>query len=165
MQGLVKPNEGLHTLPCSPIVTADHQIGQEAALVKVTVSETCSGVAYNPKALQNLAADLLSQQAAKKLGPGYSLLGTVHMTIIQATVSHTSPTLAFSCQGMWIYTLSHTAQEHLKHLIAGKRKDQAISVLSHVPGIEAASIAGVDDNQRLPNNPSLIFFRSFAGGE
>jgi len=165
LQGLVKPNEGLQTLPCSPNVTADHQTGQEAVLVKVTVSETCSGVAYSQKVLQNLATDLLSQEAVKKLGPGYSLLGTVHMTIIQATVSHMSPTLAFSCQGMWVYMLSDTAQEHLKHLIAGKRKDQAISVLSHVPGIEAASIAGVDDNQSLPKNPSFIIFHSFAEGE
>jgi len=165
LQGLVKPNEELHLLPCSPGVTADHQIGQEAAAVKVTVSETCSGVAYNQKVLQNLATDLLSQQAAKKLGSGYSLLGTVNMTIIQAAVSHMSPTLAFSCQGMWVYMLSHTAQEHLKHLIAGKRKDQAISVLSHAPGIQTASIAGVDDNQSLPKNPSFIIFHSFAGGE
>ena len=165
LQGQVKPDEELHLLPCSPNFTADHQIGQEAVLVKVTVSETCSGVAYSQKVLQNLATNLLSSQAAKKLGPGYSLLGTVHMTIIQATVSHMSPTLAFSCQGMWIYTLSHTAQEHLKHLIAGKRKDQAVSVLSHAPGIQTASIAGVDDNERLPNNPSLIIFHSFAGGE
>jgi len=156
-------DEELQTPPCSPIITADHQIGQEAVLVKVTATETCSGVAYNQTALQNQATALLSSQAAKKLGSSYSLLGVIHMTIIQASVSHTTPIIAFTCTGTWIYTLSHTAQEHLKHLIAGKSKDQAVSILSHVPGIESASIDSVDDNQRLPKNPDQVIFQTFAG--
>ncbi len=164
MQGQVKPDEQLQPLPCSPALTADHQIGQEAAQVKVTVSETCSGVAYNQNVLQSQATSLLSSQAAKKLGSGYSLLGVIHLTIIQATVSHATPILAFTCQGTWVYTLDQAAQEHLKHLIAGKRKDQAVSILLHMPGIQAASIAGVDANEHLPKNPDLVIFQTFAGG-
>ena len=164
LQGQVKLNEELQTLPCSPAITADHQIGQEAAQVKVTVSETCSGVAYNQNVLQSLATDLLSSQAAKKLGSGYNLLGIIHLTIIQATVSHTTPILTFSCSGTWVYTLSHAEQERLKHLIAGKHKDQAVSILSHVPGIQAVSIAGIDNNQRLPKNPDQVIFQTFAQG-
>lgn len=164
MQGLVKPNEELQTLPCSPTITSDHRIGQEATQVKVTATETCSGVAYNQNILLSQATNLLSSQAAKKLGPGYSLLGIIHLSIIQATVSHATPILAFTCQGMWVYTLTHAAQEHLKHLIAGKHKDQAVSILSHAPGIQEVSIAEVDDNERLPKNPDQVNFQTFAEG-
>ncbi len=163
LQGQVKPTEELQTLPCSPAITADHQIGQEAEQVKVTATETCSGVAYSQNTLQSQAKDLLSARAAKKLGSGYSLLGTIHLTIIQAIVSHATPILAFSCSGTWVYTLTHTAQEHLRQLIAGKSKDQAVSILSHMPGIQAVSIAGVDDNEHLPKNPDLVIFQTFAG--
>jgi hypothetical protein len=51
-QGQLKPNEQLYILPCSPTVTADHQAGQEATLVKVTVSQSCSAVAYNSQELE-----------------------------------------------------------------------------------------------------------------
>ena len=165
LQGQVKPTEQLATLPCSPALTADHQIGQEAAQVKVTATETCSAIAYNQNTLQSQATALLSSQAAKKLGSGYSLLGMIHLSIIQASVSHATPILAFSCSGIWVYTLTHTAQEQLKHLIAGERKDRAVSILLHTPGIQAVSIAGPDDNERLPRYPDLVIFQTFAGGE
>ena len=165
MLGQVKPSEELQTLPCSPALTADHQIGQEAAQVKVTVSETCSAIAYNQNALLSQATALLSSQAAKKLGSGYSLLGVIHLSIIQATVSHATPILAFTCQGIWVYTLTHAAQEHFKHLIAGKHKDQAVSIVLHMPGIQAVNIVGLDDNERLPKNRDLIIFQTFAQGE
>ena len=164
LDGQVKPNEDFQPLPCSLAISADHQAGQEAAVVKVTAIETCSGVAYSQNALQSVATGLLSHLAAKKLGSGFVLLGMIRLSVIQASVSHSAVIIAFSCSGTWVYALTHTAQEHLKHLIAGKQKLQAISILLHAPGIQAVSIAGADSNERLPKNPDLVIFQTFAQG-
>ena len=46
------------------------QAGDEATQVQVTVSETCSAVAYNSQELTATATELLTTQALKKLGSG-----------------------------------------------------------------------------------------------
>ena len=50
-------------LPCTPAVTSDHRTGEEAATVKVTVSQTCSAVAYNSQTLAEKARTFLAAQA------------------------------------------------------------------------------------------------------
>src|SRR5260370_30983165 len=47
LTGQVKTGEALITPPCTPKARPDHQIGDEATQIKVTLSETCSGVAYH----------------------------------------------------------------------------------------------------------------------
>ena len=80
-------HSGQTALPCTPTVTADHRPGDEATQVKVTMSETCSAVAYNQDALQAKVADLLNRQAEKKLGSGYSLLESPQITVTGATTA------------------------------------------------------------------------------
>jgi hypothetical protein len=158
LQGQVQPPEQLYMLPCAPTVTSDHPIGAEATQVKVTVSQTCSAVAYSREALEQKATDLLTRQAATKIGTGYSLFGEVNVTVTQTTTTHTPPVvfLSFHAQGTWIYGLSYKAQEHIKALIAGKTKQQALDILAHLPGIVQATIGDVDGNATLPRNPNLI---------
>ncbi len=67
LTGQLQSGEALVTPPCTPTITTDHQIGNEATQVKVTVSETCSGVAYNTQELETKATQLLTTQALKKL--------------------------------------------------------------------------------------------------
>ncbi len=157
LHGQLRQGEALQTLPCTPTMTADHHIGEEATEVKVTISETCSAVAYNTDSLLARATDLLSHQALQKLGTGYSLFGQVRITITQVTVTHTTPTLIFSCQGTWVFALSQEAQQHMKYLIAGKPRQEAIKLLLSLPGIEAATIEG-DDNTKLPKTFTAIHF-------
>jgi hypothetical protein len=146
--------EDIYILPCTPTVTSDHQIGQEATQVKVTVSETCSGVVYNREEFRAKVTALLTSQAATKIGTGYSLFGEIQTMITQTTATHTSPPLvflAFHAQGTWIYTLSPTAQQQMKHLIAGKSRREAITLLLAMPGIETATVEG-DDQTKLPKS-------------
>lgn len=156
LHGQVKNSEALQTLPCTPTVQSDHQAGQEAREVKVTVAETCSAVAYNNDALQAQATALLTTRATQQVGAGYTLVGAIHVTLCQATVSHTTPTLVFSCQGVWMYGGTNAQQQLIKNLIAGKTKQQALDALVHLPGIQQARIGDVDDNAKLPRNPGLI---------
>jgi VCBS repeat-containing protein len=163
MQAALQPNihqsDGLYIFPCAPTVTSDHKVGQEATEVTVTVSETCSAVAYNTQALETKATAMLSHQAATQLGTGYSLMGDVHVTIKQATVTHTASSplvvFSFSTQGTWVYAVTNAEQQHMQSLIEGKTKQDALHMLLSLPGIERASISWAD-NTTLPKDTRNI---------
>ncbi len=155
-QGQLKTDEQVFILPCRPTVTSDHLPGQEATQINVTVSETCSAVAYNEVALQVQATALLATQATQQGGAGYTLVGAIHVTIRQAIVAHRTPSLVFSCQAEWVYGVTNAQQQLIKSLIAGKTKQQALRTLAHLPGIVKAAIVDIDDTTRLPRNPASI---------
>jgi hypothetical protein len=157
-QGQVTPTEQLYMLPCTSQVTSDHQPGQEATIVNVTVSATCSAVAYTSQALAEKVTALLSTQAVKKLGTGYSLIGDVEVSVKQATVTRTTTPLvflSFFSQGTWVYTLNTSEQQRIKQLIAGKTKQAALYILLSVPGIERVSMSW-DENTKLPRDSRSI---------
>jgi len=154
-QGQLKEGEALLTLPCNPIISPDHQIGEEATRVTVSVSETCSAAAYNTDQLQRKALLLLSSQERRTLGARYSEVGSLHVTVTQATSRGTTPTLVFSSVSTWVYALSAKDQERIKALIAGKTKQEALQLLSSLPGIEHVAIAWRDDT-KLPKDTRYI---------
>jgi hypothetical protein len=156
-QGQARNGEAVVTPICTPTVSSDHQPGQEARQVQVTASETCSAVAYDKDALQAQATALLSTQAATKLGTGYSLVGDVQVTVKRATVTqHNKPVvLSFNALGIWVYAVNGAEQQHLKSLITGKTKQEALQLLASLPGIEQASIRWGDDT-KLPKNSKYI---------
>jgi VCBS repeat-containing protein len=160
-QGQLQPNEQLHLLPCTPQVTADHQPGEEATWVNVTVTEICSAIAYDQDALQTQATALLTTRAATKLSTGYSLIGNIQVTVKQANIPNIQThrvILSFQAQGRWAYAVEKAEQQHIKHLIAGKTKQDALQLLASLPGIEKASIHwdGFGDDTRLPKDSQRI---------
>jgi len=155
------PREELQPLPCAPTVTSDRQLGQEATHVTVTVSETCRSVAYNREEVTARATKLLASQALHNLGTGYSLMGTIHVSINQAAVTLTQHPLVFlsyTGAGTWVYALSHETTEQIKSLIAGKTTQEAVQLFASLPGIEHAAIRwhGFGDAARLPKNTGYI---------
>jgi len=157
LQGELRQGEELLQLPCLPTVESNHQPGDEASQVQVTVSQTCNGVAYDDQALHTEATQLLTAQALKRLGPGYTLVGRAEVMDVKATFPHTTPALTFYGKGTWVYGLSETAQEHMKQLIAGKTKQQAVNVLLTQPGIKSVSMEW-DEQTKLPKDTSHIHF-------
>jgi len=157
LQGQLKQDEQLQPLPCSPTITADHQIGQEAATVKVTVSETCSGITYNDQELTSKVTQLLTSQAVKKLGSGYSMLENPQITVTSAITSK-PVTLSFRSVSTWVYALTAQEQQHIKKIIAGKYKQNALQLLYSLPGIESVSLqfSGFGDDTKLPKDISHI---------
>jgi hypothetical protein len=155
LQGQVQSGEALVTPTCTPTVTADHRVGEEAVTVKVTVSETCSTVAYDPLALKSQATQLLTMHASKQLSKGYSLLRDIQVMVKRATVTGAHTTLEFICQGTWVYALDKASQADMKTLIAGKTKQEALRLLASLPGIERVSM-NWDESTKLPNTPSNI---------
>jgi len=93
-------------------VSADHGIGEEATSLTVTVSDTCTAVAYNEQQVQATAIHLLAAQAARTFGAGYAPVGSVQVSVINAVTSPTSQevALAFICSGVFAYLLTTQAQ-------------------------------------------------------
>jgi hypothetical protein len=161
LQGQLQPGEQLQLLPCSPTVTSDHQAGEEATQVKVTVSQTCSAVAYNSRTLTDKASTFLATHAKHTTAAGYSLFGIPYVSVTQASVTRASPPLVFltfKATGTWIYGISATAQQKIKQLIAGKTTQETERLLAAMPGVERSSIhfSGFGNDTRLPKQSRYI---------
>jgi baseplate J-like protein len=161
LQGQLSLLEQLQLLPCTPTVISDHPIGAEATSVKVTVSQTCSAVAYRSQDLATKATAYLANKAQQTTGAGYSLFGTVLVSLKQTSVTNTPHPLvflSFQATGTWIYALFPSAQQQIKHLIAGKSTQQAAQSLAALPGIERATIhfSGISDPERVPKSTQNI---------
>jgi hypothetical protein len=139
LQTQVHSDETLVTpLPCQQSVKPDHQPGEEATQVQITVSEMCTGTTYSTQAYQNRIMQIANQQA----GDGYTPIGQVQSTIIQATTQgHNRMQLHVMIAQTYAYQVSQEQQQHLKTLIAGKSKAQATSILLHTPGLQSVSVS------------------------
>jgi hypothetical protein len=158
LQGQVQASEQLQMLPCTPTVRSDHQIGQEAPTITVTVSETCSAAAYNTADLDRKATGLLTRQAGTMPGSAYSLIGNIQVRITKATIMHTPAPLvflSFQVSGTWMYALSQGTQQQIKTLIAGKTKQEAVRLFAKLAGIESVAISWGGES-RLPKNTGYI---------
>ena len=165
LSGQLKSGEALTSPTCTRTTTADHQAGQEAKEVKVTESETCSAVAYNQDSLQAQVTQLLTTQATKKLGTGYSMLDAPQVNVTQAQPHGNKVVVAFTAQSAWIYALGSQEQQAIKRLIAGKTTEKALQLLTRLPGIERASMqsSGFGDSSRIPKEISSIKLTLYYG--
>jgi hypothetical protein len=155
LQGQLLPTEQEERLPCHPTTTSDHQPGNQASQVQITVSETCTIIAYNAQELSARATKLLTTQARKQVGTSYRLYGSVQVDILHAIYHQTATPvlLTVTSSGTWVYTVN---QQQLLHLIAGKPRRTALAVLTHLPGVQRATISGIADDQELPNDLSHL---------
>src|SRR6266851_2504487 len=110
VKGQIHPNEQLvNSLQCTPNVTSDHNAGDRATNVTVTVKVTCSGEVYDQQAAQLIASNLLKQQAAKTPGPGYALVGDLTTKVTQVMVTDPNKgtlLLQVKAEGIWVFQFS-----------------------------------------------------------
>lgn len=153
----VNAGEALIPTSCSEKVTSDHQIGEEAGAVTVTLSESCSGMAYDTQTLRQNATLMITKTAIERLGTGYSLLGDVTTSVIHTTFRDQAGgivTIAVKTDATYVYLLSPGERKRITHLIAGKSKQQAVKELFQLAGIQAASINS--NAAMLPTDPGSI---------
>jgi hypothetical protein len=151
LQQQLTPAEQVQHVPCPPTVIADHAIGSEATQLHVTVTETCTAIAYNTKELTTQATRLLATQAVKTVGWGYALYGNINVTVTKATTHHQTVVLSFRAQGIYVYQLTENWQHQMKTLIAGKPRTTALRLLATFAGIRQVSINGIPDNKQIPD--------------
>lgn len=143
----------LAPFPCQQRVQPDHRVGEEAAQVTITVSETCTAMTYQTQALHALVTRILTQQALAHLGDGYTMQGMVQASVNQVTQGGKGQEIVHvTCAATWGYQFSHQQQVQIKAQIAGKRKDTAIHTLLHTPGVQSVSI----ESESLPTDVSHI---------
>ncbi len=159
LQAQLHPGEELITPSCDPTVSSTHKIGDEAKEVAVTVSVTCSGMAYLAHKVHANATQLIQSQANKTLGSDYRLMGDIQVSIVHATISNPRQGIAnivVQVTGTWVYQITPEIQQHLLHLIAGMSKQQALQTLLQFPGIQGAQIIVKGGNRTLPQDPRNI---------
>jgi VCBS repeat-containing protein len=163
LKGKVRSNERLIANPqCQPNVTSDHTAGDTATSVTVSVAVTCTGETYDQDGAQSLAGKLLQDQVRTDLGAGYALVGKVVTAVMQAKMADAkSKTIAVSvnAEGVWVYQFSAAQEQALAQLIAGKKKQEALSLLSQQQGVEKVDVqlSGSDGNT-FPSDSSQIKF-------
>jgi hypothetical protein len=162
LQAQLNQGEDVITPSCTPHVASDHQPGDEAKHVSVTVSVTCAGIAYAAHEVDANATQMLTRDAITTLGATYALLGAIQVTIVHGKVL--SPrqgvvSVLVQIAGTWVYHITPGRQQQLLHLIAGKPRQQAIAVLLLQPGIQGVQITVKGGNQMLPQNPGEITIR------
>jgi len=127
-------------LPCKQKVTPDHAVGDEATQVHITVDEACTGEAYNTQAYYALIRQIVTQEASKRLGEGYTLSGYIQATINKVTTKdHSVVELEVTGVGSWTYQFNQEQLQRIKTMIVGKSEAQAKAVVLHIPGVHAVS--------------------------
>src|SRR6266699_2347774 len=109
LQAQLHPGEELITPSCDPTVSSTHKIGDEAKEVAVTVSVTCSGMAYLAHKVHANATQLIQSQANKTLGSDYRLMGDIQVSIVHATISNPRQGIAnivVQVTGTWVYQIT-----------------------------------------------------------
>ena len=140
LQTQVLSTETLATpLHCQQKMSADHQPGDEAASVHVTLDETCTGMVYQTQALQTLITQALTTQAKQQLGAGYTSNGDIHIT----TTAQRTTTIQATGTSTWVYQFSQAEQESIKTSIAGKSQAQAKRLLLARLGIQSVSFSNI----------------------
>ncbi|WP_376796785.1 hypothetical protein [Thermogemmatispora sp.] len=159
-QRQLRPGEQLVGQPaCQTTVKSDHQAGDHASSVTVTVSATCSGEVFDRQAALRLAASLLGQEAGKKLGASYAPVGQPRTTISDATLINARQgvvSITITAEGLWAYQFSAADKERLAHLIAGKSRSEAQQLLQRQEGIKASDIQIAHGSERLPADSKQI---------
>jgi hypothetical protein len=159
-------NDALITPDCKRTVTADHQVGAEAAAVTVRVSEQCTAIAYDAAALRERATQVLTREQAQRGGTHYRLVGAVQVSVLHARIidqKREVASLIVHIGGMWMYQFSQQELQRIRQLVAGKTAPQAIRILLGLPGIQRATIEGLGENRSLPKDSSRIQIHILSG--
>ncbi len=140
---------------CSVHTTSSKQPGEEAARVTVSVTQTCTSVAYSQESLEQVATAFLAQSQPLQ---NYQQAGTVQVTVNAATYEHTTAKLTVMLSGIWVYRFSQNELTHIKHLLAGVSKEQSQTILNNQPGVQGVSVSlhRLDFKDQLPTDPTRI---------
>ncbi len=154
LNGMKHTNEQFVAKPtCTTKVVTDHNVGDRATSVTVTVTATCAGEAYDQIGAQTIAAGLLNKKALQDLGSSYAPVGKIVTSVTRTTTDKQGNLSLFvKAEGIWVYQFSNAQKTQLAKDIAGKNKNDASTLLEQQPGVghvEKIDITG-NENTTLP---------------
>ena len=116
---------------CTTKATPNHQAGEEAQSVTLTISKTCSAVAYRQRELTRAATAAFTKT---RPGASYHLVGS-----LQTTLQSVSP-FTVILSGKWAFTFSQSYQDYLAEQIQGDTPSKARAYLLRTGVISYASV-------------------------
>ncbi|HEV2457378.1 MAG TPA: hypothetical protein VGS80_03365 [Ktedonobacterales bacterium] len=137
---------------CTKHVTSSSRVGGEAQALTVSLTDTCTGVAYDQQALEAILLARMTGQAQAQLGGSAIVLGDLLVKVRQVKREGSTLTLTVQGAGVWAYQFSEAALQRLAVLVAGKRAQQAIALLLHQPGVSEVATSA----NPIPANPQQI---------
>ncbi len=157
----VNAGESLITpLLCTTTTSSDHQAGDEAQQVSVTVQERCTGVVYRTEAMQQVMMQASSTAASKTLGNGYRMLGAPQLTVTLPTQQQQQQQGTIMVQvksaSTWAYHFSSAQLERMRASIAGMHTQTASAWLLRISGVQQVTFNTNDGSDVLPQDASRI---------
>jgi hypothetical protein len=154
------PGEALITPTCVLKTATDHNAGEEARDVQVSLSEACQAAAYKVDDLQQIVSHLVSQEARQRYGTDYGLVGDMSISLANTVITPTSQqvaTMTVNAASQWVYQLGTAERQHISKQIAGKGRLQALRMLAHLDGIQHISLTLKGGyNDLLPQDAARI---------
>ena len=129
---------------CTSYTRTNHKAGESAKSVSVTVIMTCTAQAYDPKAAEAQALQLLTKQAQAAFGSDYALTNLAQDKVTTAVVIDPKAgtvLVTAMVQGQWTYQFQQVQKQEITHMLAGKDLDDAIVFLHEQRGIQSATIS------------------------
>lgn len=127
----LRPGEAAIPTHCLVMTSPNHQAGEEATSVTVTMSETCAAIAYSQRDLTRAATAAFTKT---RPGASYHIVGDV-----QTTLQSLSP-FTVTLSGKWAYTFSQDYQDYLAEQIQGDTPEKARAYLLKIGVISYASV-------------------------
>jgi hypothetical protein len=160
LQTQIKPTERADTdsLSCKTGDTTDHNAGDQAKSVTATVSVTCTEVVYDYQAAAQIATQNLRSKAAKDQAlQNFQLDGQIVVSPLSQQVVGANQEVAIDmqAQGLWVYQLTATQEQNLKHAVLNKSKQAALTLLQSSPGVATAQIT-LSTGTTMPSSESAI---------
>jgi hypothetical protein len=149
------PGEALALPTCQTTRSSDHQEGDEASAITVSMTETCRAWAYQRQEVAGHVRERLQAQA-QRLGEGYRLSSDPHITILATSRISTTLHIQVNGQAQLAYQFSQGQLATITRTIAGMPKAEATAWLAQQPGVQAVSIALPGASTTLPQDASAI---------
>ena len=156
-QAQLQADETLVTpMPCRQTVMTDHATGTEAQQVHITLGETCAGEAYNTQDYHELMTLILSGEAMRQLGPGYTLTASIQAAIDKVIASgHVFIAMKVRGAGTCLYRFTQAQLQRIKAIIAGKSKQEATRLLLQIQGVQTAVLT-LKHGTRVPASTANV---------
>jgi len=153
--GYVPPTETIVPM-CSQTMLSTPAVGTAAKTITVSVQRTCSAVSYNNADLTRAIDTQFQQAIHTRLGVSYVPVGLPHLTIGITSLKEHIVKIHALLDGTAVYQFSQQDLQHLKSLVAGKNRNQAVQVLLKWKDIRFAAIQMPDNQNTLPDTVDKI---------
>ena len=138
-------------LSCANQTASDNAVGTEVKQATITESLSCNAYAYKTGDFQYQVKSRFNATIVQQLGISYVVQG-ISAAIMKTEIANGDIQFIVSVHGAVIYRLSQSEKTRLIHTIAGKNRQNALSIILHTAGIASASTEAA----QLPANPDHI---------